>query len=66
MTTPTQTNEDALKQSQQKKLPFDYTVTDDIFLNQKGKALRNKQKTLDKINDTEKQIKRKEIVPTDA
>jgi hypothetical protein len=44
-----------------KKLPFDYTTTDDIFLVTKGKILRNKQKTLDKIFDTEKQIKKGEI-----
>lgn len=64
MTTSAHQQED--QQKKKKALPFDYTTTDDIFLNTKGKALRNKQKTLDKIFDTEKQIKKSEIVPTDA
>ncbi len=66
MTTPTQSQEDRLKAQKKKSLPFDYTTTDDLFLNLKGKALRNKQKTFDKILDTEKAIKRGEIQPTDA
>ena len=49
-----------------KRLPFDYTTTDDIFLVTKGKVLRNKQKTLDKIYETEKAIKKGEITATDA
>lgn len=61
MTTPTQSQEDHQKQQKKKGLPFDYTTTDDLFLNQKGKALRNKQKTLDKIVDTEKAIRKGEI-----
>lgn len=64
MTTPAHQQED--QQKKKKALPFDYTTTDDIFLTTKGKALRNKQKTLDKIFETEKQIKKSEIVPTDA
>jgi hypothetical protein len=49
-----------------KKLPFDYTTTDDIFLVTKGKVLRNKQKTLDKIHETERSIKKGEITATDT
>jgi hypothetical protein len=64
MTTLTHNQED--HQKKKKSLPFDYTTTDDLFLNNKGKALRNKQKTLDKIVETEKAIKKGEIQPTDA
>lgn len=49
-----------------KKLPFDYTTTDDVFLVTKGKVLRNKQKTLDKIHETERSIKKGEITATDT
>ena len=48
----------------QGKLAIDFSI-DDMFLNAKGKALRNKQKKLDKIKQTEKSIKKGEIVPTD-
>ena len=65
MTTPTLQKEDPQKQKK-KSLPFDYTTTEDLFLNIKGKALRNKQKTLDKITETEKAIRKGEIQPSDA
>lgn len=45
---------------------MDFSTTDDIFLNTKGKAFRNKQKKLDKIIATEKQAKKGEITLTDA
>ena len=64
MSTSNKQQEDQLKKK--KSLPFDYTTTDDIFLTAKGKALRNKQKTLDKIIDTQKAINKGEIQPTDA
>jgi len=64
MTTSTHQQEDLHKKK--KGLPFDFTTTDDVFLTTKGKALRNKQKTLDKIIETEKAIKKGEIQPTDA
>ena len=60
------TNQQEDQQKKKKTLPFDYTTTDDIFLTAKGKALRNKQKTLDKIIETQKAIKKGEIQPTDA
>jgi len=59
MTTSTHQQEDLHKKK--KSLPFDFTTTDDVFLTTKGKALRNKQKTLDKIIETEKAIKKGEI-----
>lgn len=39
---------------------------DDLFLNNKGKALRNKQKKMDKITQTQKAINKGEVTPTDA
>jgi len=57
----TSTNQQEDQQKKKKSLPFDYTTTDDIFLITKGKALRNKQKTLDKIIETQKAIKKGEI-----
>lgn len=48
------------------KLNVDFSTSTDLFLNTKGKMLRNKQKKLDKINAVAKQIKQGEIVATDA
>lgn len=39
---------------------------DDLFLTTKGKQLRNRQKKLDKIAQTERSVKKGEITPTDA
>jgi hypothetical protein len=48
------------------KLAIDFSTVDDLFLNAKGKALRNKQKKLDKIKQTEKAVKGGSITTTDA
>lgn len=48
------------------KFQFDFSTTTDLFISTKGRELRNKQKKLDKIIQTEKAIKKNEIQPTDT
>jgi len=48
------------------KFSFDFSTTEDLFISTKGRELRNKQKKLDKINLTEKGIRKGEIVPSDT
>ena len=40
------------------KFQFDFSTTTDLFISTKGRELRNKQKKLDKIIQTEKAIKK--------
>lgn len=49
-----------------KKFQFDFSTTTDLFISSKGRELRNKQKKLDKIIQTEKSIKKGDIEPTDT
>ena len=49
--------------SQQVQLKF--TELDDLFLNTKGKALRNLRKKIDRYRELEKQVKKGELQPTD-
>ena len=48
------------------KVQFDFATTTDLFISTKGRELRNKQKKLDKIIQTEKSIKKGEIQPNDS
>jgi uncharacterized protein YydD (DUF2326 family) len=54
------------KTGKNKKFQFDFSTTTDLFISSKGRELRNKQKKLDKIIQTEKSIKKGEIEPTDT
>jgi len=49
----------------QKKQPIklNFSELDDIFLNQKGKALRNLQKKLDKYLELEKNVRNGDLQP---
>ena len=48
------------------KLAIDFSTVDDLFLNNKGKSLRNKQKKLDKIKETLKAVKKGEVTPDES
>jgi hypothetical protein len=49
------------QQGKGKKFQFDFSTTEDLFISNKGRELRNKQKKLDKIIATEKSIKKGEV-----
>jgi len=48
------------------QINFDFSTTTDLFISTKGRELRNKQKKLDKILQTEKSIKKGELQPNDS
>ena len=66
----TQQEAAAPKQQQNNKknqFKFDFSTTDDLFISTMGRQYRNKNKKLDKINQTEKGIRKGDIpTPTDT
>lgn len=65
-TQPTEEVKHTNKQKKNHKFSFDFSTTEDLFISAKGRELRNKQKKLDKIIQTEIGIRRGEITPSDA
>jgi len=57
----------AKQPSKKNQFKFDFSTTDDLFISTMGRQYRNKNKKLDKINQTEKGIRKGDIpTPTDT